>query len=176
MRKISATVRIWSFLFAEWTRKKSFFVGLICRWGLDLFDPFPCHLHHIAFDRLVSHTPFPCPASQLIFIFQKFKYVLCVLYFSVANTIISKESYFRINVCWDIINVQRKQQGTKDSTLWDTRKNWSPVRFCSIYNNLLLSVAHKRIYPFQCLPTYSTAKQFAFKKLMRWGVKYFLKI
>ena len=59
------------------------------------FYPFPCYLHHIAFDRLKSHTPFPCPASQLIYIFLKFQCVLCVLNFLVA----SKESYFRINVC-----------------------------------------------------------------------------
>ena len=37
-----------------------------------------------------------------------------------------KESYFRINVCWDIINVQRKQQRTKDSALWDARQNRGP--------------------------------------------------
>ena len=126
---------------------------------MDLFVPFPCFLHHIAFDRLKSHTPFPCPASQLIYIFLKFQCVLCVLNFSVANTVIRKESYFRINICWDIINVQRKQQGTKDSALGYTRQNRSPIRFCTVYNNSLLSVAQKRIYPFQCLPTYATAKQ-----------------
>ena len=40
--------------------------------SMDLFDPFPCYLHHIVFDRLKSHTQFPCPASQLIYIFLKF--------------------------------------------------------------------------------------------------------
>ena len=140
------------------------------------FDPFPCYLHHIAVDRLKSHTPFPCPASQLIYIFLKFHCVFRVLNFSVASTIINEESYFRINVCLDIINVQRKQQGTKDSALWDTRQNWGPIRFCSVYTNTLLSVTQKRICPFQCLPTYATAKQFALKELMRWGVKCFLKI
>ena len=140
------------------------------------FDSCPCYLHYIAFDRLKSHTPFPCPASELIYIFLKFQCVLCILNFSVANTVIRKESYFRINVCLDIINVQRKQQGTKDSALWDARQNWDPIRFCSVYNNSLLSVAQKIIYPFQCLPTYATAQQFALKELMRWGVKCFLKI
>ena len=134
------------------------------------------YLHRIAFDRLKSHTLFPCPASQLIYIFLKFQCVLCILYFSVANAIIRKESYFRINVCWDIINVQRNQQGTKDSALWDTRQNWGQIRFRSVYNNSLLSVAQKRIYPFQCIPTYATAKKFALKELMWWGVKCFLKI
>ena len=131
---------------------------------------------YIAFDKLKSHTPFPCPASQLIYIFLKFQCVLCILNFSVANTIVRKESYFRINVCWDIITVQRKQQGTKDSALWDTRQNRDPIGFCSVFNNSLLSVAQKRIYPFQCLPTYATAKQFALKELKRWGVNCFLKI
>ena len=42
-----------------------------------------------------------------------------------------------------------------------------PVRFYSIYNNLLLSEAKKRIYPFQCFATDFIAKQFAFKEFMR---------
>ena len=123
-----------------------------------------------------SHTPFPCPASQLIYIFLKFQCAFCILNFSVANTVIRKESYFRINVCWDIIHVQRKQQGTRDSALWDTRQNRGPIRFCTVYNNSLLSVAQKRIYPFQCFPNCATAKQFALKELMRRGVECFLKI
>ena len=126
---------------------------------MDLFDLLPCYLHHIAFDRLKSHTPFPCPASHLIYIFLKFQCVLCILNFSVTSTVICKESYFRINVCRDIINVQRQQQGTKDSDLWDTRQNWGLIRFRSVYNSLL-SVAQKKISPFHCLSTYATAKQF----------------
>ena len=145
-------------------------------WSMGLFDLFPCYLYHIAVDRLKSHTPFPCPASQMIYIFLKFQCVFCILNFSVANTVFRKESYFRINVCWDIINVQRKQQGTKDSALWDTRQNRGPIQFCTIYKNLLLSVAQKGIYPFQCLPTYATVKQFALKELMQRGLKCFLKI
>ena len=78
-----------------------------------------------------------------IFIFLKFQCVFCVLNFSVANTIISEESCFRINVCWDIINVQRKQQGTKDSALWDTRQNWGPIWFCSVYNKDSCPVGHQ---------------------------------
>ena len=85
-------------------------------WSMALFDSFPCYLHHIAFGRLKSHTPFSCSASQLIYIFPriiyynvwsliflKFQCVLCILNFSVTNTVIRKQSYFRINVCWDII-------------------------------------------------------------------------
>ena len=82
-------------------------------WSMDLFDPFPCYLHHITFDRLKSHTPFPYQASQLVYIFLKFQCVLCILNFSVAITVIRKESYFRINVCWDIVNVQRKKKGPR---------------------------------------------------------------
>ena len=51
------------------------------------FYPFPCYLHHIAFDRLKSHIPLPCPASQLVYIFLKFQCVLFILNFSVANTV-----------------------------------------------------------------------------------------
>ena len=52
---------------------------------MDLSDLFPCYLHHIAFDRLKSHTPFPCLASQLIYIFLKFQCVLCILNVSVHS-------------------------------------------------------------------------------------------
>ena len=58
--------------------------------SMDLFDLFPCYMHHIAFARLKSHTPFPCPPSQLIYIFLKFQCVLCIPNFSVANTVIHK--------------------------------------------------------------------------------------
>ena len=34
--------------------------------SIDLFDPFPCNLHDIAFDWLESHAPFPCPTSKTI--------------------------------------------------------------------------------------------------------------
>ena len=84
-------------------------------------------------------------AFQLICIFLKFQCVLCILNFSVTNTVIRKESYFRITVCWDIINEQRKQQGTKDHALWDTIQNQGLIRFCSVYNNSLLAVAQKSI-------------------------------
>ena len=55
-------------------------------------------------------------------------------------------------------------------------KKRGPIRFCTVYNKSLLSVAQKRIYPFQCFPTCATAKQFALKELMRRDVECFLKI
>ena len=87
-----------------------------------------------------------------------------------------QKSYFRLNIWWDVIYVQREQQGTKNGSLGDTRQNRSPVRFYSIYNNSLLSEAKKRIYPFQCLATDSIAKQFAFKEFMRGYIKCLFKI
>ena len=39
---------------------------------MDLLDPFSSQLHHVAFDRLKSHTSFPCPAAQSINIPLKF--------------------------------------------------------------------------------------------------------
>ena len=82
------------------------------------------------------------------------------------QTVISKKSYFRLNIWWDIY-IQREQQGTKNCALGDTRQNQSPVRFYSMYNKSLFSEAKKRIYPFQCLATNSIAKQFAFKEFMK---------
>ena len=134
---------------------------------MDLLDPFSCQLHHIAFDRLKSHTPLLCTGTQSINITLKFHCVFLILNITIVNTVISKKSYFRLNIWWDIIYVQREQHGTKNGALGDTRQNRSPVRFYSIYYNSLLSEAKKRIYPFQCLATDSIAKQFAFKEFMR---------
>ena len=106
----------------------------------------------------------------------KFHCVFFILNFTIANTVIGKKSYFRLNIWWDVIYVQREQQKTKNGALGDTRQNRSPVRFYSIYNNSLLSKARKRIYPFQCLTTHSIAKQFAFKEFMRGCIKYLFKI
>ena len=145
-------------------------------WSMDLLDPFSCQLHHIAFDRLKSHTPLPCPGTQSINIPLKFHCVYFILNFTIANTVISKKSYFRLNIWWVVIYVQREQQGTKNGALRDTRQNRSPIRFYSIYNNSLLSEAKKIIYPFQCLATNSIAKQFAFKKFMRGCIKCLSKI
>ena len=143
---------------------------------MDLLDPFSCQLHHIAFDRLKSHTPLPCPGTQSINIPLKFHCVFFILNFTIANTVISKKSYFRLTIWRDVIYVQREYQGTKNGALGDTRQNRSPVRFYSIYNNSLLSEAKKRIYPFQCLVTDSIAKQFAFKEFMRGRIKCLFKI
>ena len=111
-------------------------------WSMDLIDPFPCQLHHISFDRLKSHTLRPCPGAQSINIPLK--------------------SYFRLNIWWDVIYVQREQQRTKNGALGDTGQN----RSHTIYNKWLLPEAKKRIYPFQGLATNSIAKRFAFKEFM----------
>ena len=55
-------------------------------------------------------------------------------------------------------------------------QNRSPVKFYCIYNNLLLSEAKKRIYPFQCLATNSIAEQFAIKEFVRGCIKCLFKI
>ena len=123
-----------------------------------------------------SYTPLPCPGTQSINIPLKFHCVFIILNFTTANTVIGKKSYLRLNIWWDVIYVQREQQGTKNGALRDTRQNRSPVRFYSIYNNSLLSEAKKRIYPFQCLATNFIAKQFAFKEFMRRCIKCHFKI
>ena len=140
---------------------------------MDLLDSFSCQLHHTAFDRLKSHTPLPCPGTQSINIPMKFHCVYFILNFTIANTVISKKSYFRLRFWWNVIYVQREQQGTKNGALGDTRQDRSPIRVCSIYNNS--SEVKKRIYPFQCLATNSKAKQFSFKEFMRGCIKCFSK-
>ena len=64
-------------------------------WSMDLLDPFSCQLHHIAFDRLKSHTPLPCPGTQSINIPLKFHCVYFILSFTIANTVISKKVLFQ---------------------------------------------------------------------------------
>ena len=61
-------------------------------WSKDLLDPFSCQLHHIAFDRLKSHTPLSCPGTQTINIPLKFHCVFFIFNFTIANTVISKKS------------------------------------------------------------------------------------
>ena len=143
---------------------------------MDLLDRFSCQLHHTAFDRWKSHTPLPCPGTQSINITLKFHCAFFILNFTIANTVISKKSYFRLSIWWGVIYVQREQQGTKNGALGDTRQNRIPVRFYSIYNNSLLSEAKKRICPFQCLATDSIAEQFAFKEFKRGCIKCLFKI
>ena len=86
---------------------------------MDFLDPFSSQLYHVAFDRLKSHTPYPCPATQSINISLKFHCVFFILNFAIANTVVSKKSYFRLNIIYDIINVKRKQQGSR-TVPWGT--------------------------------------------------------
>ena len=70
-----------------------------------------CRLHLIAFDRLESHTPFPCPTSQAINNFLRFQCLLFILNFNHQQDPISD------NVCRDI-NVQREHyNGWPDSSV-----------------------------------------------------------
>ena len=121
---------------------------------------------------LKSRTPFPCPSTQSINIPLKFHCVFFILNFAIANAVISEKSYFRLSIWFDIINVKREQQGTKNSALGDTRQNWGLVWLYSIYNNPV-SEAQKGICPFQYLATDSIAKRFAFKEFMRGCIKSF---
>ena len=82
--------------------------------GIDLFDPFPCNLHDIAFDWLQSHAPFPCPTAKTIYILLKFHSVLCTYDFAITNAVVSKQPYLWVNVCCDIVNIQREQQLSKN--------------------------------------------------------------
>ena len=142
---------------------------------MDHFYPFPCYLHHIAFDRLKSHTPFPCPAPPLIDIFLKFQCVLCILIFSVAKqssaiSIISESMSVEISLMYKENKKGPKTVlcGTPDKT--GAQSDFAPLQqlavVCSTEKNQSSSVSF-HLYQ---------AKQFALKELMRRGVKYFLKI
>ena len=129
-----------------------------------------CIILHLTGWNLIPHFLAQEPNHSILL---KFHCVFFILNFMIANTVISKKFYFRLNIWWVVIYVRREQQGTKNGALAGTRQNRSPVRVYSIYNNLLFSDLKKRIYPFQCPATNSTAKQFAFKEFMRGCIKCF---
>ena len=90
------------------------FEGIYKAW---MFWPLPCYFWKVE----ISHTPFPCPASQLIYIFLKFQCVLCILNFSVTNIVIRKESYFKINVCFSCAYAIAKQFVLKELVRWGVK-------------------------------------------------------
>ena len=135
---------------------------------MDLLDPFSCQLHHIVFDRLKSHTQLPCPGTQSINIPLKFYCVFFILNFPITNTVISKKSYLRLNIWWDVIYVQREQQGTKNGALGYTRQNRSPVRFYSIYNNRCFLKQRKESIHFNVLPPIPSLNNLLLRS--SWGV------
>ena len=104
---------------------------------MDLLGPFSCQLHHIAFDRLKFHIPFPCPATQSINIPLKSHCVFFMLNFPILiskhryqQTVLFQTQYLmRCHLCTD------RTTRVKNGALWDTRQNRSPVRLYSIYNN-----------------------------------------
>ena len=125
-------------------------------WRMNLLDPFSCQLHHIAFDRLKSHTPIPCPGTQSINIPLKFHCVFFILNFTIVNTVISKKVLFqtqylmRCHLCTK--RISRDQERCPGGH--PTKPEPSQILL-----HLLLSEAKKRIYPFQCLATDSIAKR-----------------
>ena len=123
---------------------------------------------------LKSHTPLPCPGTQSINIPLKFHCVFFILNFTIANTGISKKSYFRLNIWWDVIYVQREQQGTKNGALGTPDKTGAQSDFTPFTTTRCC--LKQRKYPFQCLATNSVAKQFAFKEFMRGCIKCLFKI
>ena len=120
-------------------------------WSMDLLDPFLCQLHHIAFDRLTSHTPLPCPGTQSINIPLKFHCVYFILNFTIANTVISKKSYFRLNIWWDVIYVQREQQGTKNGALGAPEKTGAQSDFTPFTTTRCLKQRKESVH-FKVLP------------------------
>ena len=86
---------------------------------MDLLDPFFfCQLHHIAFDRLKSHTPFPCPATQSINIPLKFYCVFFILNFTIANSHQQNVCLISDSISDEMSFLYRENnKGTKDGAL-----------------------------------------------------------
>ena len=113
---------------------------------------FFCQLHRIAFDRLKYHTPFPCPTTQSINILLKFHCVFFILNFTIANTIISKTSNFRLNIWWDVTYVQREQQGTKNGALGTPDKTGAQSDFTPFTTTCCCLKYRKESIHFNVLP------------------------
>ena len=77
---------------------------------MDLLDPFSCQPHHIAFDRLKFHTPFPCPGTQSINIPRKFYCVFFILNFTITNLVISKKSFYTLRHQLQSANISHSMQ------------------------------------------------------------------
>ena len=136
---------------------------------MDLLEPFSCQLHRIAFDRLKSHTPFPCPGTHSINIPLKFYCVFFILNFTIANShqqkILFQTQYLmRCHLC-------------TERTTWDQERCPGGHPTKPEPSQILLHLQQlERIYPFQCLATNSIAKQFTFKEFMRGCIKCIFKI
>ena len=141
---------------------------------MDLLDPFSCQLHHIAFDRLKSHTPLPCPGTQSINIPMKFHCVFFILNFTIAQS--SAESLISDSISDEISFMYRENNKGPRTVPWGTPDKTGAHADFTPFTTSLLSEAKKRIYPFQCLATDSIAKQFAFKEFMRGCIKCLFKI
>ena len=129
-----------------------------------------CIILHLTGWNLIPHSLAQEPNRSISLWFH------CVffIHFTIANTVIR---FISDSISDEMSFMYRhNNKGPRTVPRGDTRQNRSPVRFYSIYNNSLLSEAKKIIYPFQCLATNSTAKQFAFKELMRGCIKCLFKI
>ena len=76
-------------------------------------------------------------------------------YFAITNAVVSKKAYLWVNVCSDIINIQREQQWSKNGALRVTWQNGYPIWFYSIYIYTLLPETEKSIYHFRVFPPIS---------------------
>ena len=74
----------------------------------------------IAFDGLKSHTPLPCPGTQSINIPLTFHCVFFILNFTIANTVISKKSYFRLSISDEMSFMFRENNKGPRTVPWGT--------------------------------------------------------
>ena len=131
-------------------------------------DPFSCQLHHIAFDRLKSHTPFPCPGTQSINIPLKFYCVFFILNFMITNTVISKQSD---SVSDEMSFMYRENNKGPRKVPWGTPDKTGAQ---SDFTPFTTTLCCQKLV--QCLAINSIAKQFTFKEFMRGWIKRLFKI
>ena len=96
--------------------------------------------------------PLPCPGTQSINITLQFYCVFFILNFTIANTVISKKSYFRLNIWWDVIYLQREQQGTKNGALGTPDKTGAQSDFTPFTTTRCCLKQRKESIHFNVLP------------------------
>ena len=96
---------------------------------MDPLDPFSCQLHHIAFDRLKSHTPLPCPGTQSINIPLKFHCVYFILNFTIANTKSSAKSLISDSISDEMSFMYRENNKGPRTVPWGTHDKTGNLNF-----------------------------------------------
>ena len=99
-------------------------------------DPFPSLIQHVAFDELESHAPFRSSFLSDQCHFEALLYYLCHE-LTIIDTIICKETNFKIYVIHNVVGIHEKQQRTQYNSPWYARQTRCSFKPCTTSSILL---------------------------------------